>query len=41
MKEKDKEKNIETRPQNIEAEQNLLGLLLNNNENMKYTKNII
>ena len=34
MKEKDKEKNIEKRPQNIEAEQNLLGLLLNNNENM-------
>jgi replicative DNA helicase len=34
MKGKDKEKNIETRPHNIEAEQNLLGLLLNNNENM-------
>ncbi len=34
MKEKDKEKNIEKRPQNIEAEQNILGLLLNNNENM-------
>jgi len=35
MKDSDNNKqNQETRPHNIEAEQNLIGLLLSNNENM-------